>query len=157
MKVSQLVSILSIFILAPLTVYSQDGPNGDRIVVIAEFVEIPGTGEFPNYPKNDIYYNHIRILKYDVIKVLEGTYDKETLMVGQYMPTFPRNKIKDKMDKYVDGDLEKFVPGETHKIVLDAPISKYWDRDDAVFDDYFDDEEGDRYFALQTDLVKKQK
>jgi hypothetical protein len=129
----------------------------DRLVITAKFTEIPGTGEFPKYPKGSVYYNHVAILKYEVEEVHNGDYDEDIIMVGQYMPRLARSKIKDKMDQHVDGDLEKFEPGDYHKLVLDKPIKKYWDRDDAVFDDYFDDEEGDRYFALRTDLAKKGK
>lgn len=129
--------------------------SADKLVITATFVEIPGTGEFPDYPKGSVYYNHVAILKYEVEEVHNGTYDEDIIMVGQYMPRLARAKINDKMDKYVDGDLEKFAPGDCHRLVLDKPIKKYWDRDDAVFDDYFDDVEGDRYFALRTDRVKK--
>lgn len=125
------------------------------LVVMAKLTEIPGTGEFPKYPKGSVYYNHVCVLRYEVIKVLKGKYKDKIIMVGHYMPRFPRSGIKDKMDKYVDGNLKQFKPGDIHKMVLDKPISKYWDREDAIFDDYFDDEEGERYFALRTDLVKK--
>jgi hypothetical protein len=123
------------------------------LIVVAKLVEIPGNGEFPNYPKTSVYYNHVAILKYEVAQVLKGEFKEKTIMVGQYMPRLARAKIKDKMDTFVDGDLEVFKPGETHRLVLGSPIQRYWDRDDAVFDDYYDDEEGVRYFALRTDAA----
>jgi hypothetical protein len=121
------------------------------LVVLAKLVEIPGNGEFPNYPKSSVYYNHVAILKYEVVQVLKGEFKDKTIMVGQYMPRLARAKIKDKMDALVDGDLEALKAGDTHRLVLGTPIKRYWDRDDAVFDDYYDDEEGVRYFALRTD------
>lgn len=127
-------------------------PSGS-LIVIAKLVEVPG-GKFPQYPKNSVYYNHVAILKYEVLKIVKGDYDGSTIMVGQYMPTIPRDQVKDNMDKVVNGNAKELRAGDLHRLVLDKPISKFWDRDDAVFDGYFDDEEGDRYFALQTDISK---
>jgi hypothetical protein len=121
------------------------------LIVLAKLVEIPGNGEFPNYPKNSVYYNHVAILKYEVVQVLKGKFAGKTIMVGQYMPRLARDKVKDQMDPFVDGDVQEIKAGNVHRLVLGTPIKKYWDRDDAVFDSYYDDEEGDRYFALRTD------
>lgn len=132
----------------------KDACSVNRLVVIAKLSEIPGAGEFTAYPKNSIYYYHIDILRYEVIKVLKGSYDEEIIMVGQYIPLVAREKIKDDMDPFVDGDVIEFKAGDVHKLVLEMPITKYWEREDAIFDDYFDDEEGDRYYALRTDLIK---
>lgn len=124
------------------------------LMVIAKLVEIPGNGEFPNYPKNSVYYNHVAILKYEVVQVLKGQFAEKTIMVGQYMPRVPRDQIKDKMAPYVGGDVQVIKAGDLHKLVLSYPIKKYWDRDDAVFDSYYDDEEGERFFALRTDMYQ---
>jgi hypothetical protein len=124
------------------------------LVVIAKLVEIPGNGEFPNYPKNSVYYNHVAILKYEVVRVVKGEFKGKTIMIGQYMPRVPRDKIKDKMAPYVSGNVQELKAGEVHRLALGQPIKKYWDREDAVFDSYYDDEEGERFFALRTDLYQ---
>jgi len=152
-----IISVLLAGVIFSASVFAGDGAScpAKQLVITAKLTEIPGTGEFTNYPKSSVYYYHIDVLRYEVVKVLQGDYDEEIIMVGQYIPLVARAKIKDKMDKYVDGDLEEFRAGDIHQLTLDMPIKKYYDRDDAVFDDYFDDEEGDRYYALRTDLVTK--
>ena len=117
-----------------------------KLEITGKLVEIPG-----KFPPNELY-DYVYILKYDNIKVIKGEYKGKTILVGHYNPRIPRTKIKDKMNKVIKGTLKKFVKGDTHKMILGVPLEDFWD--DAVIDEYFDDDEGDRYFAVTTDLVK---
>ena len=119
--------------------------KNDTLVITARLIEIPGT-----FPPNDLY-NYVYIMKYRVIKVEKGAYTKKEILVGQYNPLIPRDKIKDKMDKYVDGDVKKFEVGAKHRLVLITPIEKVWS--EQIESDYFDSED-EQYFALKTDILK---
>ena len=90
-------------------------------------------------------------MKYRVLAVEKGKYEGKDILVGHYNPLIPRKNVKDKMDKYVDGDVEKFEVGGKHRLVLVMPIDKVWN--DAVEDEYFDVED-DKYYALRTDTIK---
>jgi hypothetical protein len=148
-----IISLLLFGFIALTAVGGESKPVKGTLEIVAKLVEIPG-GKFPDYPKNSVYYNHVAILKYKIVKIVKGTYPDSTIMVGQYMPTIPRDQIKDKMDSVVSGNVKQMKAGDLHRLILDKPISKHWDREEAVFDSYFDDEEGDRYFAIKTDMNK---
>ena len=120
----------------------EKGSSQNTLKVVGRLVEVPGT-----MPPNDLY-NYVYILKYRVLKVVEGKYTAREILVGQYNPLIPRDKIKDKMDSLVEGDVSQFKPGDKHELVLAAPLEKYWP--EAVEDEYFDETQV-RYFALRTD------
>lgn len=117
----------------------------DTLVVTARLVEVPGT-----FPPNDLY-NYVYIMKYRILKVHEGDYDEKEILVGQYNPLIPRKEVKDKMEKYVDGDVTKFEEGAKHKLVLIKPIDLVWQ--EAIEDEYFD-VDSDKYYALKTTVAK---
>ena len=117
----------------------------DTLVVTALLAEIPG-----KFAPNDLY-NYVYIMKYKVLKVEKGTYAEKEVLVGQYNPLIPRAKIKDKMDPLVNGNADQFKVGVKHRLKLLTPISAVWN--DAIDDDYIDSEL-DKYFALQTDIIK---
>lgn len=119
--------------------------RNDTIVLNARLVEIPS-----KFPANDLY-NYVYILKYQVISVVKGIYNNEEIFIGQYNPLIPRNLVKDKMDKFVDGNLEQFEPGAVHRMVIIKSIDKVWK--DAVEDNYFDID-SEKYFAIKTDIVQ---
>lgn len=125
-------------------IVKNDSLKNDTLVIVARLIEIAG-----NYPPND-NYDYVFIMKYRVLRVVKGSYTEKEILVGHYNPRFSRSKIKDKMDKYVDGNVEKFKEGLKHRLVLVTPIDRVWK--DAIEDDYFD-EEVDKYFALRTDLI----
>jgi hypothetical protein len=118
----------------------------DTIIVTAQLSEIPG-----KFAPNDLY-DYVYIMKYKVIKVEKGKYAEKEILVGQYNPLIPRARIKDKMDALVNGNADTFRVGVKHRMKLITPITAVWD--DAIDDDYIDSEL-DKYFALQTDIVKK--
>lgn len=114
----------------------------DDLIVEARLIEIPGT-----MPPNDLY-NYVYILKYKVIKVIQGKLDSKEILVGQYNPLQARNAIHDKMDSKVDGNTRYFKAGAKHTLTLTQPLTTIWN--EAVEDEYFDDD-SIRYFALKTD------
>ncbi|MBD3345930.1 MAG: hypothetical protein GF401_12780 [Chitinivibrionales bacterium] len=117
----------------------------DTLVVEARVVEIPGA-----FPPNDLY-NYVYIMKYRVTEVLKGSYDDKEILVGHYNPLIPRKQVSDKMDKYVDGNVEKFEEGAKHKLTLIKPIDKVWQ--EALEDEYFDTQD-DKYYALKAEKLK---
>ncbi|MFC1585912.1 hypothetical protein ACFL5V_10230 [Fibrobacterota bacterium] len=118
----------------------------DTLKVTGRLLEIPGT-----MPPNDIY-NYVYVMKYRVLKVLQGKYAEKEILVGQYNPLMPRGEIKDKMGNIVGGNVEAFKAGDKHNLVLVAPLADYWS--EATEDEYFDEEEKVRYFGLQTNKSK---
>ena len=122
------------------TAVKKSDAAGDTLVIVARVEEIPS-----KFPPNDLY-NYVYIMKYRVVKVVKGTYTNQDILVGQYNPLIPRPQIKDKMSKFVGGDVQKFEEGGVHTLTLIAPISLVWK--DAVEDEYFDSELT-KYFALK--------
>ena len=120
--------------------------QNDTLIIDARLEQIPGT-----FQANDLY-NYVFIMKYKVLSVKKGSYSAKEILVGHYNPLIPRSNIKDKMDRYVDGNLKKFEIGAIHSLVLIKPISSVWK--DAINDDYFDSNL-DKYFSLTADLITK--
>ena len=117
----------------------------DTLVVKARLLEIPGT-----MPPNDLY-NYVYIMKYRILSVEKGEYSEKEILVGHYNPLQSRSQIDDKMDPFVNGDVQKFEPGAQHLLKLVAPIECVWK--DAVEDDYIDIE-STKYFAVSADIIK---
>lgn len=132
----------------PTTLKQQKGtPDNnlnDTLIVKARLIEIPG-----KFPPNDLY-NYVYIMKYQVISIEKGNYANKEILVGQYNPLLSRTQVKDKMDKYVDGNVTKFETGSIHRLVLIRHIDSVWK--DAIEDNYFD-LDLDKYYALKTDLA----
>jgi BioD-like phosphotransacetylase family protein len=84
--------------------------------------------------------------------VEKGEYGDKEILVGHYNPLIPRKQVNDKMDEYVEGDVEKFEEGAKHKLVLITPIETVWN--EALEDEYFD-QDVDKYYALEAETVKK--
>jgi hypothetical protein len=119
--------------------------HSDTLVVIGRVAEIPSA-----FPSNGLY-NYIYIMKYRIVKVVQGTYTGKTILVGQYNPLIPRDQIKDNMDKYVGGNVKKFIVGDMHRLVL-IPIDSKWQQ--SLVDDYFDSDM-QKMYALKTDVAAK--
>jgi hypothetical protein len=137
--------LASTILLCILTTSSPAAEKTDTLIVIARLIEIPG-----KFASNDLY-NYVYIMKYLILKVERGACTSKELLVGQYNPLIPRNKIRDKMRAVARGNVDKFSVGAKHRLVLIAPISAVWN--DAVEDEYFDSE-NIKYYALQSDVVK---
>ncbi len=117
----------------------------DTLIIRARLLEIPGT-----FPPNDLY-NYVYVMKYRVLDVEQGAYDDREILVGHYNPLIPRKQVSDKMDAFVDGNIEKFEEGDKHELVLVKPIDKVWN--EALEDEYFDSQE-DKYYALEANVSK---
>ena len=146
MNVLKYLAFFLIVTFYSLPGFSENAPSkNDTLVITARLLEIPG-----KFAPNDLY-NYVYVMKYRIIKVEKGNYPEKEILVGQYNPLIPRNKIKDKMDEFVDGTTTKFEEGAKQKLVLIAPIESVWN--EAVEDEYFDSELK-KYYALKTDDLK---
>src|SRR5437016_2104146 len=75
-------------------------PVAGEIVMTAELTDIPGA-----FPANDIY-NYAYIMKYKVIKVLQGTYTDPDILIGHYNPRVARADVHDDQDSLVGGNVK---------------------------------------------------
>jgi hypothetical protein len=115
-----------------------------KFEVTAKLVEVPG-----KFPPDDLY-DYAYVMRYTVIG---GKLDGKTIYVAHYKPRRARNKIRDKMKKYVAGKLKRFKEGAVHKLVL-APLKNVWKG--AVEDKFFSkDRKSPRFWCLQADRAKK--
>lgn len=112
-------------------------PVEGSLVVVAKLMEIP-----TDFPPNELY-NYCYIMKYQVEKVLSGTYSGTELLVGHYNPRFSRDAISDDQKGNVGGNLKKFSVGDKHYLVLNE-LDKVWSG--AIEDEYYKDS-SQRYWA----------
>jgi hypothetical protein len=119
-------------------------PVEGELVMTAELAEIPGS-----FPANDLY-NYAYVMKYRVLKVIQGTYADADILIGHYNPRFARGDIKDEQDPKVGGNVKSFQVGDVHYLVL-SHLDGIWTG--SVEDDYFKDKRP-RYWALWTDKAK---
>lgn len=117
----------------------------DTLVITARLTEILG-----KFVDNDAY-NYVYIMKYRVMEVEEGRYDRKEILVGHYNPLIVRTLVKDRMDPYVDGTVERFSVGAKHRLKLVYPIEVVWDG--PIEDEYYDTDLL-KYYALSADVLK---
>lgn len=130
---------------AAADVKTPDKPPVDgKLVLVAELIDIPG-----QFPANELY-NYAYIMKYKVLKVVQGSYGDAEILVGHYNPRIARNDIKDDQDSKVGGNLTSFQKGDVHYLVLN-PLDGEWTG--AVEDEYFNDKRP-RWWALWADKAK---
>ncbi|HLP41180.1 MAG TPA: hypothetical protein VK465_06705, partial [Fibrobacteria bacterium] len=115
-----------------------------ELVITATLKEIPG-----EFPANDIY-NYAYIMRYQVNKVLEGTYGEADILVGHYNPRLARDDVKDEQDAKVGGNVKGFQVGDVHHLVL-SPLEGQWTG--ALEDDFFKDKRP-RHWALWADKAE---
>lgn len=113
-------------------------PVAGDIVLTAELLEIPGP-----FPSNDLY-NYVYVMKYRVVKVLQGTFPDPDILIGHYNPRIARADIQDDQDAKVGGDVKSYRVGDMHYLVLSG-LDGTWTG--ALEDDYFKDRRR-RYWAL---------
>src|SRR5713101_8246861 len=75
-------------------------PVPGDLVITGELQEIPGA-----FPSNDLY-NYAYVMKYKVVKVIQGDYSGEDILVGHYNPRFARAEIHDDQDSLVGGNVK---------------------------------------------------
>ena len=119
-------------------------PVEGSLVVTAKLIDISGS-----FPANDLY-NYAYVMRYQLIKVVIGTFPDAEILVGHYNPRMPREEIKDEQDAKVGGNVKSFEVGAIHYLVL-APMDETWTG--AIEDDYFKDKHA-RYWALWADKLK---
>ena len=117
----------------------------DTLVITARLTEILG-----KFVDNDAY-DYVYIMKYRVMEVEEGRYDRKEILVGHYNPLIARTLVKDRMDPYVDGTVERFSVGAKHRLKLVYPIEVVWDG--PIEDEYYDTDLL-KYYALSADVLK---
>ncbi len=120
-------------------------PSDDTLVVTARLTEIPG-----KFVSNELY-DYVYVMKYRVIAVHKGSCEAREILVGHYNPLIPRGKVKDKMDRFVDGTVESFTVGKKQRLTLVTPIEKVWS--DQTEDEYLDSDLM-KYYALRADTVE---
>jgi hypothetical protein len=119
-------------------------PVAGKLVLVGELIDIPG-----QFPANELY-NYAYIMKYKVLKVVQGSYGDPEILVGHYNPRIARNDIKDEQDSKVGGNVTSFQKGDVHYLVLN-PLDGEWTG--AVEDEYFNDKRP-RWWALWADKAK---
>jgi len=116
----------------------------DTLVVTARLTEIPGT-----FVGNDLY-DYVYVMKYRIISVERGVYEGRDILVGHYNPLISRRLVRDRMDPFVDGTVERFTVGARHRLVLIEPMEQVWERE---VEDEFMDSDLVRFFALRADVL----
>lgn len=119
-------------------------PVEGELVITAKLADIPGS-----FPANDLY-NYAYVMKYQVLKVVQGSYPDTEILVGHYNPRMARDEVKDEQDPKVGGNVKSFQVGDVHYLVL-SPLDGVWTG--AAEDDYFK-EKRPRYWALWTDKAE---
>jgi hypothetical protein len=109
--------------------------------VTAKLVEIPG-----EFPSNDLY-NYAYVLKYQVLKVHRGNVPEGEILVAQYNPLKPRDKVEDDVSGKVGGHVTAFRAGDVHRMALESPVDQFWMG--GIVDKYFT-VPGTRYWAVWT-------
>jgi hypothetical protein len=117
----------------------------DTLVIKGRLTEILG-----KFVDNDAY-NYVYIMKYRVINVEKGRYKPREILVGHYNPLIARKLVKDRMDPFVDGTVERFSVGAKHRLRLVYPIESVWDG--AIEDEYYDTDLK-KYYALSADVLE---
>ncbi|MEO6094539.1 MAG: hypothetical protein ABIW76_02295 [Fibrobacteria bacterium] len=109
----------------------------------ARITGIPGV-----FPANELY-NYAYVMKYRVLKVIQGAYGDTDILVGHYNPRLSRAGILDERDAKVGGNVKSFAVGDVHYLVL-SPLDGIYTG--AVEDGYYR-ENRTRYWALWADMA----
>jgi hypothetical protein len=124
------------------------------IEVTARLVEILGLEQWDGqFPSNDLGYDYVYILKYEVEKTHRGEIDGRTILVGHYNPLKPRAEVADARCPDIGGDLKRFRVGDVHRMALKVPIDDNYMG--PIINKYFDKPEGKgpHYWAVWTNRV----
>jgi hypothetical protein len=122
--------------------------------VTARLVETPGLAEWDGqFPSNDLGYDYVYILKYQIDTTLRGAVEDKTILVGHYNPLKPRVQAADKRCPGIGGDLKRFRVGDVHRMALEVPIDDHYMG--PIINKYFGKPEGKGplYWAVWTNRV----
>jgi len=109
--------------------------------ITGQVVEIPQP-----FPPNDLY-NYAYVLRYRVLKVHRGNPARDEILVGQYNPLKPRDRVQDDVSGKVGGHVKAIRAGDIHRMALASPLDQYWMG--GIIDSYFE-RPGTRYWAIWT-------
>ncbi len=125
------------------------------IEVTARLVEIAGLEQWKGrFPSNDLGYDYVYVLKYQVEQVHRGSVDGDTILVGQYNPLKPRAEAADARCPDLGGNLRRFGVGDVHRMALDVPIDDYYMG--PIINKYFDTQgEAPIYWAAWTNSADR--
>ena len=126
--------------------FTRELSTAGSVEVTARLVEIRG-----ELPRKKLY-DYVYVLKYRVLKVHRGKADGDEIFVGQYNPLKPRAAARDKFVKDVCGNLDRFEPGDVHRMALAEPLNDLYMG--GIIDKYFQ-EKGTRYWAICTDRARE--
>lgn len=114
-------------------------PAKQELTVLAELVEMP---------KNQFacgYFHFVVVMRYEVMRVVSGTYAPRALYVAHGCPEMPRS-----MYKSGSGSLQRFKVGDVHRLVL-GPVKE---ARSSVTDD-FGDPRLPRFWSREVDLAAR--
>lgn len=118
------------------------------VEVTAQLVDVPAGAIF----KRDLY-DYATVLKYRVLKVHRGRVAEDVIYVAHYNPFKRRSEAADRRVKNVGGNLEAFVAGEVHRMVLEPDAEAHYMG--GVVNLYFDQGASKVYWAVRTDRADR--
>jgi len=111
------------------------------VEVTARLIETPGLEEWDGrFPSNDLGYDYVYILKYEIDTVHRGTVEGKTILIGHYNPLKPRAQVADARCPDIGGDLKRFRVGDVHRMALEVPIDDHYMG--PIINKYFNQPEG---------------
>ncbi len=97
------------------------------IEVIARVAEIAGLDKWAGkFPSNDLGYDYVYVVKYDVLDVHRGNLAEKAIVVGHYNPLKPRAEAADARCPDIGGNVERIRVGDVHRLALDIPIDEHY-------------------------------
>lgn len=116
------------------------------VEVTGRLIEIRG-----KFLPNDGLYNYAFVMKYEVLDVHRGEIDATQIAVAHYNPLKPRPRVADEFLPSVGGNLKKFRAKDVHRMALEVPVDDHYIG--GIVDRYFDEEKGEIYWAVWTNLA----
>jgi len=98
-------------------------------------------------PLNDLY-DYVFVFKYEVLKEHRGTAGSDIIYVGHYNPLKPRAEAPDERVKDIGGNIDRFRPGDVHRMALEVPVDDYYMG--GIINRYFEEYSGPVYWAVWT-------
>jgi len=150
--------IASLFILLPVLLIASCAKKPDTgedpkvttlgsIEVTAQLVEIRGD------LINDPLYDYAHVMKYKLLQIHRGEVNKETMYIGHYNPTKPRDKAADARVQQIGGNVKQFRVGDIHRMALEVPIDDHYMG--GIINKYFGEVNEPIYWAIWTNKVIK--
>ena len=123
------------------------GPR-DTVEVTAQLLDVPPGAIF----KRDLY-NYATVLKYRVLCVHRGRVAEDVIYVAHYNPFKRRAEAADRRVRNVGGDLDAFLAGDAHRMVLVPDAEAHYMG--GVVNLYLDQGASKPYWAVRTDRADR--